>query len=1496
MASWKDLPDVETVPQSDSGSVASWKDLPDVAPDAEPLLDLHGRNMSQAPSHEYFRPQAPNAFDASLEQQARERRATELIGQQQMKVNAAKAQALAEARSRELQQYRFQQLGGVQRTPQIQGPAPVSATQGVAQGFASGAFDASPLGMSGMSLPQFAAQASRVGPRPQAMAPPDASAGPMEQAAAERLSKPDPLANPMAASMQKQFAAVEQGAPIAHAAGYVGGMLASGMIDPATAAMAGESAFKAPLLMDVEKRALMTQERAAMVERASMLKETAGDLSKQGELFRAGETHNMKVTSGLPGSPERKFSLEGKSVVFGDKTQPLSPERAASKRQAEVKAMQRVWVKAGPPVNEEYLNDLSKEAFQHMQRQVSKVAETAPTEGLPKSKLFSGVEEPKTIPEDFRPSMGMVHRTEDGRNAITLFEFKADNMEAPRGVTIPVNSADDVAKVRAQLSKRGGNIAFSSTAADVFPDPAAFHAMYADPSVYKVAGPELKAYKPGMEAPEDLMEAQRLDKMLKAFNEIRFSPDQYVVINGERFTPVEGTLAKKNQLFGTTIRVRDAAGNYSEHPFTKIESWGDTRMSMPDKFDMGVSADGHVKFQQASRGEMLGEGHMQMAPPPAHGESNIRIPQQLEMSAISDSVIADQQMLQRITQNAGIQQLMREAHASGKPSILDRFLDGALDDMYRGPTALREHLTQIQAAPLKNRPDEIERAFKARLPKGNMLSDTAFEYGKLARGEISAEKFAANIQKELGPAAAQEFVRFGQSVKSEIADHHAWFRSRNLFAPTEGLTESQVNAYVGRFYYTHMLPQGKWADLVLNAPKGSAPHAALTDMVDEVMKEAAKSGEDINPNAVATDLLDILRSSDPIAALRGGGKETGGSKAWDRFKARKELSPVMRRFLGEEQNGVVSTAYTLAHQRQLRASITAWDDFVDGAITGKHAGYSPTPVPGWLKVPDQEALFGKAAGGYIDPRMRSALSVPAHYNGGFTLMNRLVSNVKYAQVAGSSPAAHISNAVRNIWGGYLSGLFTPQNLVGEDMAAVTAMRQAFKELNAYHHDPVSGSALVQEARKYGALSAPYGQMELATGQYQNQLMDYLHRNMSERSGIMDIYNHVADFNKSWKGKISGAYDMVDQVFKMSTYIKVKDGFIKEGMSAQDAARKAARRINESYPNFAHVGTAVDKLRKTPFGTIAPYLSGHTEEIRIMGMIPQRFKEDPEFMTGQMIGAAATLAGAAAALQTARELSGITQDEIDQITAESRKSGQVYTPAKVYLPIRDANGAPIPMDLSKWWMPLQMMQGHPDDAAYVKIPANLLLQTLGPGAQDMVRGSLERGGILRPVKPDQRVMESQSNIANMATAAWKFGLLGPTFPYKVADAAQKSGMIDMRPRGAMLQEPLTPGVAASQLFLPVTPPHKAGGVEAAQSAREFINSPQFGIRGNMGAMQSLGKMEFSQDKEKNRQLIQQYMKEEAGSVREKAALFAKTREAANQAAARRKEKEDAEKNK
>lgn len=836
---------------------------------------------------------------------------------------------------------------------------------------------------------------------------------------------------------------------------------------------------------------------------------------------------------------------------------------------------------------------------------------------------------------------------------------------------------------------------------------------------------------------------------------------------------------------------------------------------------------------------------------PGVDEKNIRAPD--EPPFIMDAAVVD-------ADNVG--KFMQAAAKANEPGLVDKFMDGMLHDIHRGPRELRERLQQLLGARALNRADELIRPFRKRLPGKDVVHKASYAMKKFQQGELSLDDLKATLPEQY----RADFADFAKQFVGEIEQNSKYFESRGLGRAIEPMTEERLAPYLGRFYYTFMLPQGEWAKIVANAPPGTSPHRARLDMEAYLYEDAAKHGELLDEAQVGQELMSILRAENPMEFFRSranSSTEAGRSKAFDRLRKRKNLPEVFRRFLGEEENGVVAMAYTLAHQRQLKAQIEAWDSLAADVAGGvMKPVLSTAPVPGWIKVPDKPT-FGAAAGQFVHPSFRSALEMPKAYNHGLGIMHKVVGNLKYAQVVGGGPSAYVNNFMRNLWGSVLSGLFDP---LRPDKSA-GSMYEAAKQLIKYYDNP-KGDSIVLEARKFGALSAPFGRTEIAEDAYRRDLVKHVYGKMKPEGSIDSVYNLALGAISKFKDKSTALYDAIDQTFKLATYIKLKNEGMAKGLTPDDASRFAARRINDSYANFEHIGSAVDKARRVPvvFNT---YLSGHAEELRILGLLPRRMAEEPLFLVNQMVGAAAYMAAFYTLNKYARAWAGISQGEIDTIESELTQREQTYRPLRFYLPWRDSNGAPIAIDPSIWFMPLQLLQGHPQDNGAIKLASNVVLNSFGDLPAEKLREMLlEKTGVLRPIQRDPHQIQSEAAVGKGIQELWRAGFLGPTFFRKIPEQLHRAGAVDMRSRGRF-DEQLTPGVAAAQLAFPVTTPHKAGGPNRTKQALEFARDELYGIAGNQQSIRQVaGSTRSAGDKKALIKKEAEAIKQQAKEFREK----------------------------
>lgn len=733
--------------------------------------------------------------------------------------------------------------------------------------------------------------------------------------------------------------------------------------------------------------------------------------------------------------------------------------------------------------------------------------------------------------------------------------------------------------------------------------------------------------------------------------------------------------------------------------------------------------------------------------------------------------------------------------------------EGILHDMHRGPVEARALKQKMYAARSLGNEQEIAEALKKAMPDKKFLGAADKSLEQVALGRMSFEQM-----RNLHPEVGQHMMDMAKSMLDEIRGISDTLEKEYGVVPpgmAEARARGDVDQYLAAIYMAHVAPKGKW----------TPPTQALTDALDHLRSEhpGATDGE-LNGH-----LMKALGLGDEEKAV---GENLRGGAAVNRLKAKDTtLHPTVKAVLGEIHSGAVRMAFTLAQQRTILGQLRAWDEIASSQF------FSHDPKPGWTHVPPSQ-MFGKVQDGWLSPEMAGLLQ--AH-----TDSLNPASQLRWLQIMGQNvkagwtvrnPTAQLNNIRRN----FKASVMTDGIRFTEPLAAGRHMLNAMKALDAWKKSPVVTdelSAMVMLARQHEALPSGYGRMEtMAPGSVFEDMLKELAPKVTDEKGQV----HVADLLKElkqptiWKGVKAADkaakefYDGTDQVFKLANFTAGLERLEKRGVSRAEAASIMGRRINESFPNYEHVGPVVDRLRKMPFGSVAPMLSGFTEDIRNNIAYSKALTRVTDPLEREravsMLKHVALLGGVGAVGTQLRRLNGISDKEVETAKEMRSQAGQFHHPVTYANPFRDANGRVQLEDPSDWLPDLQYAQGDPSDAVYRRVAANLITGPFQSSAvEPAVKTAVAATGLVRPEWSGPKPMEGEGN-PKSAIQDYLLKNMMPGVATHGYEALRKAGVVGHLGK---YEEKYTPGQAIRSLVstgirpVGVSPTSKAAQGNAAE---------------------------------------------------------------------------------
>lgn len=718
--------------------------------------------------------------------------------------------------------------------------------------------------------------------------------------------------------------------------------------------------------------------------------------------------------------------------------------------------------------------------------------------------------------------------------------------------------------------------------------------------------------------------------------------------------------------------------------------------------------------------------------------------------------------------------------SSKGPGVYEKITNQLLGGQNRGPQVMRDlHLrTQGSDALFKARSDLYNRVEEL-LPKGPQRQVFNRDLEGVIQGRMSWDDMRTKHGDKVDEALVKLSGNFMDSRRQLEGEINALGgQLDDLIAERAA---GNIEPYLVRTYMRDLLPQGEWAKMV----QKSHPEV-FSRAVDYLYKELSNNGAlHVLPEQVSAELEKILRSTNVLEAMRSSA--FGDTKAFKSMLSRKDIPEPIRAVMGEVNSASIRMATTLGNMEGIKARLEMFDQIAkDQALSsiGRRADMHPEPVP------DVPRMFGHLAGRYVKPEVRDELiNLPNAMGNTYTFANQFQHWLKGNQLAGFGP--WWTSLMGNLQGSMLSGglsLLRPDNM-GRDLT------QAVRAWRDYHTDPTGRAGdgfLFKEFKKLGAGYA--GRSEVEVGSSSRKFVQSLLKELetSPKGGLsfIDTMKKVGEKYQDFTGGFGNLLDVQDQFFRLANYIALRRKFMAKGMAPDEAGLLASKRIAASFPNSEFLGSAIKKFRQSAVGIAAPYITPKAEDLRILGNLPKRLMEEPDLGI-RIAGHVALMGGLGYAMA---HMSGISKEELALARESMTKRYQTYKTALLPMPFRDANGRVQFIDVTNYFLPFQLLQGHPDDSVLNRLAYNFSVFPLEGGAlQDTTDMLASKAGLKRPLQtPD--LIEGEGNMKMLLDAAFRMGF-APQMANKVMDVGRMTDFSSLVPPGVtapgVIPQPINP---------------------------------------------------------------------------------------------------------
>lgn len=737
---------------------------------------------------------------------------------------------------------------------------------------------------------------------------------------------------------------------------------------------------------------------------------------------------------------------------------------------------------------------------------------------------------------------------------------------------------------------------------------------------------------------------------------------------------------------------------------------------------------------------------------------------------------------------------------SGEPGLIERAIRGLVGGHNRGPkdAAALIAMARGQQA-LEAGAKETYNFFRRMVP--------AKDWDGLGREVLRYAKGEKNSH-----VLEQKYPQIWGRVKADV-DHFLQERDlhHQMIEALGGIPDDLaklmengvVDKYMARQYLVHLMPPGDWAKHVRKHKPELLETAAKFFLTDKAFK-------DWTHDQMAAELTRILQAQDPLDAFRGSPLARG--KSSQRLLKRGEIPEPLRALMGEVENGFFRLAQTAGAQRAIVSNLKMWRE-----IAQNPQMFARAPTPGVhhpVPLPNSKRHFGDAAGGYVTPHLYEELvNVPAAIDSGPRWVQELVRWGKFNEVVAGGPTPWLNATVGNLflYSTYAGGISALRPKHAKDY-----WYRALRSIQDFSKNG-GRNADVLDARQIGVDGPGVGGFEISGSSLADDLISHLPK---ENSGtFLDVLRGLGDATRKGakKGKdwLSAEHDLIDRTFKVANYLALKDKFVAKGMPLEEARRLAARRVNESFPAPDKMGRWVQKAVRGPAGLVARYGTFFAEDLRIHLTLAKRLVEEPD-LRARMLGMG-IVGGALFGLggYARRELGGIPDEEVEKVEAAMSDGKKYYRPLTWVLPWRDSRGRPQMVDLTSYFPMARLLQGHPDDAMYRRVLANLITSAADGGlAEGPVQEFLVRTGLIKGHQ-QRDFLQHEPKVLQVMQTLWDLGI-APKGPERIYEALRQGEAFG--PVGPST-EPFTP----EQAFAKATGGPMLGGVTPTPAGPSAIGS-------------------------------------------------------------------------
>ncbi len=725
----------------------------------------------------------------------------------------------------------------------------------------------------------------------------------------------------------------------------------------------------------------------------------------------------------------------------------------------------------------------------------------------------------------------------------------------------------------------------------------------------------------------------------------------------------------------------------------------------------------------------------------------------------------------------------------------------------------------------------LQRAFSAdhaRLPMD--LGDLLMDAKSIKNLRNASVDFANQLEKTLKTDGTDR-IRFGRALQvvGEGNKPISWLE-KNYPQLTQRVKPVVLDMLARRTNNHQWLVQhGRIPPETLTKYKGRVGDGYLTrdflafaipGYVDKVKKNNSKLFDDTvqwiidvrglkgskNPEAAAERILrDLVTEGEEGLEKLISVKAAAQSPGVNVSRARSDVPRQIRKFLGENRDGLWSLSQTIAKQEALIQQVKVEEGLLPYArdLSGDLQGHK--------LVPNDPAKYGKLAGKYLpEEAWDSFVYLPNLKYEGPKIAQALINWQKMMLIAGGPPRMFVNMFMDNFHNGIMAGgvdpLFKPQRTFEH-------MRKAWNSIWAYEksalgNDPTADLVLRARARGVDASGHIGPKLDSHT---QRKIQNIIHDGVMGGTSYTRFMDKVGNGLKQIPRGMSFAVDLIDRVHKLASWSMIMEDLSKKSddelkqlwgpMLTRPTTRDemieslAARRIAKYYAMYDRLPAATEMMRSKYPGIVGTFSTYAMERNRTLATAAN------EAATGRDPGAVfrmmkygAALAGIAGGDHLLKNFGalGVDQDDVEMAMLAREGSWQSRANSMPYVLPFKVNGKIAVMNLTPWAAPLAMFNGDQQLNPVARAALSAVMGPLSGGAAGEASKELLKQGGVQPVLGERDPKLGETGGAPFTDALVNNGVIAPralTDGYRQLKSTGSAGTL------GMFRDEMDPAIAA-----------------------------------------------------------------------------------------------------